>query len=65
MQGQEDYGNEITYYVRYWLGRYACRDVECKAHIGPLAFKNGDLYYFRQGDGYLVLSRDSDGKWYR
>lgn len=50
----------ITLRERRYLDRYRCVDSYREIQVGELAFKQGDLFYFKKGRfEYLVLAYDA------
>ena len=58
---------KIVYYRREYIDKYSCIDypvVDFVVNDTP-AFKQGDLFYFKQDNfNYLVLSKGNDGNYY-
>lgn len=51
---------EITLRERKMVGQFKCVDHYKKIKVGELAFKQGELFYFRNGAfDYIVLAYDA------
>ena len=60
--------NKITYYTRKFIDQYICIDIPITTTVlsDKPAFISGGLFYFKKDRfNYLVLSKGSNGKYYK
>ena len=59
---------KIQYYVREFIDKYRCIDslVTTTVISDKPTFTSGDLFYFKKDEfNYLVLSKGSNGEYYK
>lgn len=59
---------KITYYIRKFIDNYKCIDIPVTTTVlsDKPTFISGELYYFKKDRfNYLVLSKGSNGEFYK